>query len=341
MAVAIREELHRRNPECRSLFIGTAQGLEGRILPPLGFNLETIRVGALNRVGSGRILRTLMQLPGSLIASRRILRDFRPTLTIGLGGYSAGPVVAAARTAGCPAVLIEPNAYPGLTNRLLRGLVRRAAVAFEETSDYFPGKARVTGIPIRAEFHRIPRWSRHGEGTRILIFGGSRGSRPINRLMCEALGHLEGRDLSIVHQTGWDDFPWVADAYKESAVSGQVRKYIDDMPREFEAADIIVSRSGASSVAEISAAGRASILIPFPAAADDHQRKNALVLQGAGAALLIDQEGLSGARLAEQLIELTQDPSRIDRMAVASRTLAHPDSAARMVDLMEEVEAGD
>jgi UDP-N-acetylglucosamine--N-acetylmuramyl-(pentapeptide) pyrophosphoryl-undecaprenol N-acetylglucosamine transferase len=341
MAVAIREELKRRDPGCQVLFVGTIEGLESKILPPLGFSLRTIRVGALNKVSVGRVLKTLMQLPSSLMESRRILRDFRPTVVISLGGYSAGPVVMAAKIMGCPSVLVEPNAYPGLTNRLLGPLVRRAAVAFKETGDFFPGKARKTGIPIRTEFHQIPPWASKGKSMRLLVFGGSRGSRPINRLMCDALSYLRGLDISVVHQTGGSDLDWVSDAYKRAPVSGRVKEYIEDMPSEFESADIIISRSGASTVAEISAAGRASILIPFPTAANNHQWKNALALQRSGAAILVKQSTLSGRILAQKIIDLVGEPCKIDRMAKASRAFAHTDSAVRMADLLEEVQRDD
>jgi len=341
MAVAVREELKRRDPECKVLFVGTPEGLERKILPPLGFSLRTIRVGALNKVSVRRALKTLTQLPSSLMEAREILKDFRPTVVISLGGYSAGPVVMAARIMGYPSVLVEPNAYPGLTNRLLGPLVRKAAVAFKETADFFPGKARETGIPIRTQFHQILPWASKGESVRLLVFGGSRGSRPINRLMCDALSYLKDLDISVVHQTGESDFKWVSDAYKRASVPGRIKEYIGDMPSEFESADIIISRSGASTVAEIGAAGRASILIPFPAAANNHQWENALALQKSGAAILVKQSALSGQVLAQKIMGLVGEPCEIDRMAKASRVFAHRDSAARMVDLLEEVQKGD
>lgn len=341
MAVAIREELKRRDPECQVLFVGTPEGLERKILSPLGFALRTIRVGALNKVSVRRALKTLTQLPGSLMEARRILKDFRPTVVISLGGYSAGPVVMAAKIMGCPSVLVEPNAYPGLTNRLLGPLVRRAAVAFKETAGFFPGKARETGIPIRAQFHQILPWTSKGKSTRLLVFGGSRGSRPINRLMCDALSYLKDLKISVVHQTGGSDFNWVSDAYKRASVSGRIKEYIGDMPSEFESADIIISRSGASTVAEIGAAGRASILIPFPAAANNHQWENASAMQQSGAAILVKQSTLSGQVLAQHIVSLVGDPCKIDRIAKASRAFAHRDSAVRMVDLLEEVQKDD
>ena len=200
MAVALRQELKKRDPGCSVLFVGTEEGLESRILPPLGFPLKTIPVGGLNRVDPVRMARTLAQLPGSLLGSLRIVRSFRPCAVVGLGGYSSGPVMVAARLTRCPALLIEPNIFPGLTNRVLARWVTRAAVAFQETTRFFGSRAVVTGIPIRREFHQVPPWKPSAEPLRVLIFGGSRGSRPINQVVCDALSSLP-QGLQITHQT--------------------------------------------------------------------------------------------------------------------------------------------
>ena len=334
MAVALRQVLEQRDPGCSVLFVGTEQGLESRILPPRNFPLQTIRIGGLNRVDRVRRVRSLAQLPGSLLQSLRILRRFRPCVVVGLGGYSSGPVMVAALLTGCPSLLIEPNIYPGFTNRVLARWVARAAVAFEETTRFFGSKAVLTGIPIRAEFHHVPAWEPSTRPLRVLIFGGSRGSRPINRIVCDALTSLP-RGLRLTHQTGRDDVEWVRRRYQEAGVQARVVEYLEDMPLEFTNADLVISRAGASTVAEITAAGRASILIPLPTAADDHQHKNARSLEQGGAALVKEQARLEGEELARLLTQLNGDRSRVERMAGAARHLARPDSARRITDLVQ------
>ncbi len=336
MAVALRQELKKRDPGCSVLFVGTEEGLESRILPPLGFPLKTIRVGGLNRVDPVRMARTLAQLPGSLLGSLRIVRSFRPCAVVGLGGYSSGPVMVAARLTRCPTLLIEPNVFPGWTNRVLARWVTRAAVAFQETTRFFGSRAVVTGIPIRREFHQVPPWKPSAEPLRVLIFGGSRGSRPINQVVCDALSSLP-QGLQITHQTGRDDVEWVRQRYQASGVEGRVLEYLEDMPVELTAADLVISRAGASTVAEITAAGRASILIPLPTAADDHQRKNARSLEQRGAALVKEQAELEGKELAILLAQLDSDRSRLQCMAESSRRLARPDSAERITDLVQDL----
>ncbi len=336
MAVALRQELEKRDPACSVLFVGTEKGLESRILPLYDFPLKTIRIGGLNRVDPVRMVRSLAQLPGSLLGSLRIIRSFRPCLVVGLGGYSSGPVMVAARLTGRPALLIEPNIFPGFTNRVLARWVSRAAVAFQETTRFFGSRAVLTGIPIRTEFHQVPPWRPSAEPLRVLVFGGSRGSRPINQIVCEALPSLP-QGLRMTHQTGREDVEWVRQRYQAAGVQGRVLEYLEDMPVELAGADLVISRAGASTVAEITAAGRASILIPLPTAADDHQRKNAHSLEQRGAALVKEQAELEGEELALLLARLNSDRTRLQSMAAASRKLARPDSAGRITDLMEDL----
>ncbi len=341
MAVAIRDYLSRPGvTPPQTLFVGTEQGLEARILPPLGLPLETIRIGGLQKVGWRRQLSSLAQLLPSGGRSLKILRRFSPDVVVGLGGYSSGPVVAAARLLRLPGILIEPNVVPGLTNRLLARFCNGAAVAFPETAGWFSGDVRVTGIPIRQEFHRIPPLRTHGGRLRLLVFGGSRGSTPINRLMCQSLPLLKKFPLSIVHQTGSDDRDQVREAYIGHQIEAEVADFIYNMPVRFEQADLIVSRAGASTIAEITAAGRPAILIPFPQAADDHQRKNAKALAERGAAVLLDQVAARPEDLAGTIAALAADRSRLGAMGEAARTLAQPESTRLIVELMEEVAEG-
>jgi UDP-N-acetylglucosamine--N-acetylmuramyl-(pentapeptide) pyrophosphoryl-undecaprenol N-acetylglucosamine transferase len=242
---------------------------------------------------------------------------------------------------GKPTLVMESNALPGFTNRKLARFVRRAAVTFEAALPYFRGKGVVTGNPVRREFFDIRRKSRDATRFSVLVFGGSQGARAINEAMLRALPHLKTeRDaLRITHQTGAADFEKIRAGYTDAGWGEQteVRRYIDDMVAEFSAADLIICRAGATTTAELVAAGKAAIMIPFPQAADDHQRKNAEALQEAGAARMILQGELTGERLAAEIAKLVQSPDELTRMEQAARKLARGDAAAATVDLMEKL----
>lgn len=334
MAVALARELERLRPGCRFLFVGTRRGLEEKILPSLNYDWTPIEIGGINRVGLLKGLKSMSQIPVSVLASRRILRSFKPGLVVGLGGYSAGPVVVAARWTRSPVLLIEPNVFPGLTNRTLARWASRIAVAYRETADWFGPKARLTGVPVRREFYGIGAPKPDSKRLRLLVFGGSQGSRPINELMTAALPDLPSESVEVVHQTGSDDFQEVHRAYESSDIASEVTPYLSDMPERFRWADLVLSRSGALTVAEIAAAGRASILIPFPQAADDHQRKNAEALASRKAAILLDQSRVSGSSLAAAIGELSENRARLIEMAAAAREASAPDSLERIVELI-------
>lgn len=339
MAVALAEKLKRKQPEIGILFTGTQQGMETRILPPLGFQLRTIDIGGLKNVGAARAVKSVWQIPRSFLQSRRIVKRFHPSVIAGVGGHSSGPVVLAGRLFGVPSLLIEPNVEPGLTNRLLRYWVDRAAVAFPETACRFGGKARITGIPVRSAFHQVMTPISTQGPLRVLAFGGSQGSRALNHLVCEAMAFLRPEQISIVHQTGPADFGWVRECYGRAGLKAEIVRFIDDMPACFARSDLIISRSGASTVAEIAAAGRPAILIPFPHATDDHQRRNALVLARRGAVLVLEEEQSSGESLARLLLDLGKDRSRLRDMSRAGKSLAQPESVNRIIQLMEELVA--
>jgi len=337
MAIALAEELKKHNSNMHILFVGTQTGLENDVLPKTEISLETICIGGLKNVGIFKTLLTLLQLPGSLLQSRKIVRSFAPSLVVGLGGYSSGPVVLASKWLGFPTLLIEPNVQPGFTNRLLRHWVDGAAVAYQETLAVFGSKCRVTGIPIRPTFHEInSKISREGP-LRILIFGGSRGSRAINNLVCEALPFLSSDCVSLVHQTGPSDYSKVKETYQQTNLEVEPIKFIQDMPKRFLDADLIIARSGALTLAEIAASGRASILIPFPQATDNHQMKNAKILSDRNAALMLIEENTSGRELAHLIIELEKDRERLHRMAQAAKVLAQPESVHKIVKFMQEL----
>jgi UDP-N-acetylglucosamine--N-acetylmuramyl-(pentapeptide) pyrophosphoryl-undecaprenol N-acetylglucosamine transferase len=337
MSVALAEELRRNDPACAILFVGTRQGLEARVLGPLGFELQTIEIGGLNKVGFRRAAATLARLPLSILEGRRIAKTFRPSIIVGVGGYSSGPVVLGGRLAGCRSLLIEPNAYPGLTNRLLARWVDGAAVAFQEASRHFGSHARLTGIPIRKEFHELREEIRKEGPLQVLVFGGSQGSRPINTLVCQAMKSIPQERIRLVHQTGKADYARVREIYAECGFQAEVTEFIHDMPRMFAWADLIISRSGASTVAEVTAAGKPAVLIPFPQAADDHQRRNAEALARRKAALLLEQEATSGSELADVVLKLAGDREELRRMAAASREMSRPDSVAAILNFMSEL----
>lgn len=327
-ALAIAREL-RDTAGAEVRFVGTARGLETRLVPEAGFPLELIHVGQLKNVSLATRLRTLLDLPLGVGRCMNLLRSFRPHVVIGVGGYASGPAMMAAILLRVPTLAFEPNAVPGLANRLVGRLVAAAAVNFEETRRYFHG-ARVTGTPVRPEFFSIGR-NEACTRKRLLVFGASQGARVLNELMPKIMERLVKAtpDLYVVHQTGGRHGDSTLAAYERNGVGFErlkVTPYLDDMAAQFGAADLILCRSGASTMAELAAAGRASILVPFPQAADDHQRKNAEVFVAAGAAEMILEPELSEDRLLQTLGGLLANDSRRQEMARRAHTLAHPDA---------------
>ncbi len=342
--IAVAKEVMRRDAGSSVRFVGTARGLETRLVPQAGFELSLIESTGLKNVGLGARLRGLGLLPKSFLAAWRVIDGFRPDVTVGAGGYVSGPVLLMAALRGVPTLVMESNALPGLTNRVLARFVDRAAVSFEAAVPHFRGKAVVTGNPVRREFFDIPARKRDHARFSLLIFGGSQGARAINEAMVAALAHLAAhRDvLHIVHQTGEADYEKVRAGYEVAGWGerADVRKYIDDMVASFAGVDLIICRAGATTSAELVAAGKAAIMIPFPLAADDHQRRNAEALAAEGAALMILQQDLSGERLAGEIVALIAQPARVTRMEEAARRLARGDAAAATVDLMENIAGG-
>ncbi|MFN0119521.1 MAG: undecaprenyldiphospho-muramoylpentapeptide beta-N-acetylglucosaminyltransferase [Blastocatellia bacterium] len=337
--IAIAQEFRRRNPDCEVVFVGTARGLETRIVPREGFRLELIEVAALKGVSLLKRLRSLALLPAGGLTARRLLRKYKPQVVIGVGGYASGPMVLAAAFSGIPTMIAEQNALPGFTNRRLARFVRAAAVSFTEARAFFGDKAVITGNPVRAEFFDIAdKNAAPGDLPHILLTGGSQGARAINEAMMDALPLLEqnGARCTITHQTGEKDFERVRAAYQQHqqhGINAEVKPFIEKIVDEFARADLVICRAGATTVAELAAAGRPALLIPFPFAADDHQRKNAEAVARAGAGRMILQQDISGARLAHELGELLRDPAQLRTMATHSRKLARRDAAASVADL--------
>jgi UDP-N-acetylglucosamine--N-acetylmuramyl-(pentapeptide) pyrophosphoryl-undecaprenol N-acetylglucosamine transferase len=336
--IAVARELLRRQPDAVITFAGTARGIEARVVPREGFALDVLRSAGLKGTSPAALLRGIGLLPLSGLDAWQILSRRRPALVIGVGGYSSGPVMLAAAVRGIPTLLLEQNAVPGLTNRVLARVVSAAAVTFDSTVSFFGRRGFVAGNPIRQEFLSTNAGDAAGNGgggaaPRVLIFGGSQGAHAINMAMVEAAPRLADRGgAAITHQTGERDLDRVRDGYRQAGVGARVEPFLYEMDREMRDADVIVCRAGATTIAELTAAGKPSVLIPLPTAADDHQRKNAEVLQQAGAAEVIEQKDLTGPVLAERILALVGDDERRRRMARAARTLARPDAARVIVD---------
>ena len=339
--IAVAQEIMRRDASSAVRFVGTARGLETRLVPQAGFELSLIDSAGLKNVSRMAQMRGVVLLPKSFLSALSVIRKFRPDVVVGAGGYVSGPVVLMAALTNRRTLVMESNALPGWTNRVLARFVNRAAVSFEQALPFFHGKGVVTGNPVRREFFEIPSKQREPGKFSLLIFGGSQGARAINEGMIAALPSLESlkSTLRIKHQTGPADLEKVKTAYVGAGWGEQadVRSYIDNMMADFAAADLVICRAGATTTAELIAAGKASIMIPFPFAADDHQRKNAEALEAAGASRMVLQKDLSGERLAKEIRVLVQAPEEVSRMEKASRTMAHGDAASAVVDMIEEL----
>lgn len=339
--IAVATEIMRRDPESEVLFVGTARGLEVRIVPENGFQLSLINSAGLKNVGVAGKIKGLSVLPQSFLEARKIIRQFRPHVVVGAGGYVSGPVLLMAAIMGVPTLVMDSNALPGFTNRQLARFVEKAALTFEEAMPFFGKKGIVTGNPVRGEFFNVPAKQRE-DAFHVLIFGGSQGARAINNAMVEALPFLEDFDgkLTITHQTGESDFENVKAAYSASKLANaDVRPFISDIFVEFGKADLLICRAGATTCAEVSAAGKAAIMVPLPSAADDHQRKNAEALEKAGAAKMILQSELTGETLANAIKALITEPETITAMEAAAKKLSRPDAASVTVDIIEELKS--
>jgi UDP-N-acetylglucosamine--N-acetylmuramyl-(pentapeptide) pyrophosphoryl-undecaprenol N-acetylglucosamine transferase len=346
-AVAVaREWLRRRsagdaNEERNVVIVGTERGLEARLVPGAGLPLELIRVAGLKGMRGAKFLRHLALLPAGLWDSERILRRHNFSAAFGVGGYASGPMMLLAAMHAIPSVVFEPNVEPGFTNRVLANMATRVAVAHAETSQKLGRKAVVTGCPVRKEFFQVPP-KEHGRPFRVLLTGGSRGAAPVNRAVIESLDALAARksELFIVHQTGERDYNDVRSAYEQREFPAEVLPFIENMAERFAQADLIVCRSGAITVAEVSAAGRAAILIPFGASTDAHQTRNAEAMRNAGAARLLPQGELTPARFTAEVFSFLDQPERLAEMETRARALARPRAVEDIVDLLEETAGG-
>jgi len=328
-ALAIAQELKSRY-QAEVLFIGTARGIETRLVPAAGFHLDLVEVGALNRVDLTTRIRTLFDLPRAVVESARMISDFRPDVMIGVGGYASGPAMLAGGLMNIPMLAFEPNVVPGIANRLVAPMVRAAAVHFAATQHYFRN-AVVTGVPVRREFFDIPPRPAGAPPT-LLVFGGSQGAHAINVAIAGALPSLAEKlpRIHVILQTGEKDFEDVEATAASIGISAEVSSFLNDMPRAFACADLLLCRSGASTVAEVAAAGKAAIFIPLPTAADDHQHQNAKTFADAGAARLLPQSELTADRLTEEIVSLLGNPAVLTQMGAAARSFARPNSASQI-----------
>ncbi|NNE99720.1 MAG: undecaprenyldiphospho-muramoylpentapeptide beta-N-acetylglucosaminyltransferase [Pyrinomonadaceae bacterium] len=335
--IAVAKEILRRDKNSVVRFVGTERGLETKIVPENGFELSLINSAGLKNVGLAGKIKGLAVLPKSFLEARKLLRKFKPDVVIGAGGYVTGSVLLVASMMRIPTVAMESNALPGFTNRCLSRVVSKAALTFEEAMPYFRNKGVVTGNPVRKEFFDIEPKKR-GKKMNLLLFGGSQGARAINLAMIDALKFLADSKskLRITHQTGKFDLDTVKNGYRENDWSdADIREYISDMVSEFEKTDLILSRAGATTCAEVAAAGKVAIMVPLPTAADDHQRKNAEALENNGAAKMILQAELTGETLAREIKNFIDSPEKISEMELCAKKMAKADAAAATVDIIE------
>ena len=344
--IALAEEITTRHKDNSVLFVGTSRGLEAREVPKAGFPLELIDVTGIKGKGPLGLLRSLWRLPRALFRSLSILGRHRPDVVVGVGGYASGPVVVAAWLRRIPTAIQEQNAAPGLTNRLLAHFARVVFTAFPEAARRFPAaKVQLLGNPIRRALmdnFLKPAAAQPGRFS-ILVFGGSQGAHALNLRVIEALSHLPAglrAELRVVHQTGPRDIEDARAGYARAGVEAELREFIDDMSAAYQAADLVVCRAGATTLAELTVCKKASILIPFPFAAEDHQTLNALSLVAAGASLSIPEAELSGERLAREIVRLWEQPEARAQMERAAGLLGRPEAAREIADVCAQLATG-
>jgi UDP-N-acetylglucosamine--N-acetylmuramyl-(pentapeptide) pyrophosphoryl-undecaprenol N-acetylglucosamine transferase len=336
-AIAIAREWLSRGAEREVVLVGTQRGMEMKLVPQAGLPLETLRVAGLKGKGGMTLVRNLAMMGAGLKDAFGVLKRHKPEAAFGVGGYAAGPMLLATWMRGIPNVIFEPNAEPGLTNKILARLAKRIATGYEMQGQGWAAKAVVTGCPVRPEFFAIERRAA-GKPFRLLVTGGSQGALPINRAFVDAMDLLAARksELQIVHQTGERDYNAVRTAYARREMLAEVAPFLSNMAEQFAWADGIVCRAGAITAAEVAAAGRAAVFIPFGKATDSHQLRNAQAMSKAGAGRLIAEPQLTGERLAKEIFSLVDNPQETAELGMNARNLAHPEAAREIVNLIEE-----
>ncbi len=319
------------------MLVGTERGIEMKLVPAADLPLETVRVAGLKGKGGATLLKNLAMLVPAMLDAAAVLKKHHPVAAFGVGGYAAGPMLLTSWLRGIPNVIFEPNAEPGFTNRVLARISRKIATGYEISARAWGNKAIVTGCPVRPEFFAIaPRAARNP--FRLLVTGGSQGALPINRTFVDAMDRIAERksEMSIVHQTGERDYHAVRTAYARREINAEVVPFLTNMPQRFAWADMIVCRAGAITAAEIAAAGRAAIFIPFGRATDSHQLRNAQEMVRAGAGQVITESELTADKLISEIFSLLDHPEQIQEMSAAAKKLARPDAAREIVNLIEK-----
>jgi UDP-N-acetylglucosamine--N-acetylmuramyl-(pentapeptide) pyrophosphoryl-undecaprenol N-acetylglucosamine transferase len=339
--IAVAEEFLSRDSGNEVLFVGTERGIEARVLPRLGFRVEFIEAAGIRGKGAFSQIKGMSMLLYGYSQSRKILKAFRPDLVLGVGGYASGPLVLAARGMQIRRFIHEQNAIPGMTNKVLARVAGEVFISLDEARKFFPkGKTLLTGNPVRREILTTARAERNAGsepgGFRLLVFGGSAGAHSINQALMGALPYLSGcrERLLVTHQTGENDLDEVRQAYENAGFRAEVIPFINDMAGAYRGASLVVCRAGATTIAEVTACGKACIFIPYPHAVDDHQRRNAEALLKQGAGFMLLERELSGENLAKMIIELMGAPERIARTEESARSLARLDAAQVIVDEM-------
>lgn len=337
--LAVAREIMKRHKKARILFVTGKRKMESEIIMLSGFEQTAISVEGLKGKGwKGGM--ALLKLPWSFLRCLAIMHRFQPHLVFGVGGYTSGPVCLSAKVLGIPSAVHEQNSYPGVTNRLLGRIVDRIFISFEDSREHFcRGALYCTGNPIREQFLQERPWSRKDGGFTLLVIGGSQGARAINDALVDALAILKDRHraLRVIHQTGVSDHERILAAYRERGLQGEVSAFIRDMAGAYEQADLVVSRAGAGAIFELAALRKPSILIPYPFAANNHQETNAKVLVKAGGAEMMAQDSLSGRTLADAVMKYMDDPDAIKAMGEAAATVARPQAASEITNLLLEM----
>jgi len=337
--IAVAQEFLARGTGNEVLFVGTERGIEARMLPKLGYRLETISASGVKGFGTGRKIMGALRMLYGYAQSRKILKEFKPDLVLGVGGYASAPLVLAARGLGIRRFIHEQNATPGLANKVLGRIADGIFISMPESAAFFPeSRTQMTGNPIRHEilWSFQERTERKGDVFRLLVFGGSAGAHRINTTLIESLPHLAkfAGKLKIVHQTGEKDLDQIVRGYRAAGFDAEVVPFIDDMAKAYADADLVICRAGATTIAEVTACGKACVFIPFPFATDDHQRKNAESLLKRDAGFMILEEDLTGESLAGEIVTLMNEPEKLDEVEKNARSLAQLDAAQAIVAAM-------
>lgn len=338
--IAVAEEMLLRFPDCRVLFVSTDRAIDNKTLAVRSFEKKAIACLPLKGKSVWGTFKSMAQLPMSLWQALRIIRAFKPQLVLGVGGYVTGPVVLAAWLMGVKTCIHEQNSIPGMANRMLGKIVDQIYISIPGSEDFFPkGKTVLTGNPVRLELlHENGRQKEPATGKTVLVLGGSQGAHRVNGLMVEAFTlNPPGDTVQVRHQTGNSDEDWVRKAYAEAGVAAQVSSFITDMAAAYREADLVVSRAGATTLAELAVLGKPAILIPFPYAADDHQTTNAAFLARGGAALMFQEKELDGPKLRGEILGLFNDLPRLQGMAMQMKEYGRPEATAVIVEKSMEL----